>query len=277
MISSSMYVNMITHFGDLIAALKISWMTSASILISGLIEFSVRCVFIIRIWRLSDRNWSITIIPMMLNVAVLVLASFATWKALHTKFYSSLFGHPEWSLAAGFILDSIVDVMITGTIALFLWRKRTGFASTDGVMMTMVKFSINTGLITALISIMVLVTFSATKGSYFFTVFYFSIAPVFFISLLITLNARDSMLKTARGGSDNTSGNGALAIKWPNEAVQGEEFWPGDLDRAASTSVPRTKTATSSIIAITVESTTLKMTDGAPSTPMQKSEKTTIN
>jgi hypothetical protein len=36
---------------------------------------------------------------------------------------------PQWVMYTAFSLDSIIDIAITGAIAVFLWRKRTGFAS----------------------------------------------------------------------------------------------------------------------------------------------------
>jgi hypothetical protein len=69
--------------------------------------------------------------------------------SVHTKTYLDLFDAHEWVMYTAFTLDTVLDVLITGSIALFLWRKRTGFASTDGVMMLMIKFAINTGLLTS--------------------------------------------------------------------------------------------------------------------------------
>lgn len=276
LIASTMYINLVTNFGNIGSSLKVAWMMAAMVIVSALIEFAVRCVFIIRIWKLSDQNRPIVVIAMILNLAVLGVASYFTWKALHTKFYSTLFDAHEWVMYAAFTLDSVVDIAITGSIALFLWRKRTGFASTDGVMMTMIKFAINTGVLTALISVMVLVTFLAIRHSYIFMTFYFLIAPIFHNSLLITLNARELMLETARGEAGKPASNSALA-KLSNGMSQrgggGEEYRLGRLDRSP-TYVSQGKSANGeSFIAVTVERTTYETTDVAAPIAARKSQR----
>jgi hypothetical protein len=117
---------------------------------------------------------------------------------------------------------------------------------------------------------LVLVTYLAcAKGTFIFMAFYFPLAPVFLNSLLITLNAREFMLSTARGEN-----SGPLA-KWsngPSFASPGagggaEEYRLGNLGRAG-TFISQTKSAGGeSFLAVTVERTTYEIVEAPAVSP----------
>ncbi|KAI0323955.1 hypothetical protein GY45DRAFT_1375938 [Cubamyces sp. BRFM 1775] len=103
--------------------------------------------------------------------------------------------HFSWSFYAGFGAEVVADAIITISQCLLLVRMRTGLERTDSIISLMMKYSINTGLLTSICAILVLVTYeSAQPTNFIYFTFYFVYSKLYVNSLLATLNARRSRL-----------------------------------------------------------------------------------
>ncbi|KAN0127833.1 hypothetical protein V8E53_014338 [Lactarius tabidus] len=139
--------------------------------------------------------------------------------------YTSLIGLTCFSLGSGVL----ADILITSSMCWFLYHKKTGFARTDSIIMTLMSYSVNSGLVTCLLTIAVLITFSVDTSSMLWTIFYWPMSKAYANSLLAMLNSRDhireqlssetaanvfglkfglSSLRIAQGGS-STDGSGS--------------------------------------------------------------------
>ncbi|KAI0665752.1 hypothetical protein C8Q78DRAFT_1083608 [Trametes maxima] len=60
---------------------------------------------------------------------------------------------PSWLTSGIFGTAFLVDVLLTGTLVTVLLRSRTGFSGTDALIDTLIIYSMNTGLLTSILSL----------------------------------------------------------------------------------------------------------------------------
>jgi hypothetical protein len=138
-----------------------------------------------------------------LGVNGLVLACLFVARAISLKAwsrYNSLIGLTCLSLGSGVV----ADILIASSMCWFLYHKKTGFARTDSMIMTLMSYCINSGLVTCLLTIGVLITFSVNTSSMLWTIFYWPMSKAYANSLLAMLNSRDHLREQLSGG---TAGN----------------------------------------------------------------------
>jgi hypothetical protein len=85
----------------------------------------------------------------------------------------------------------VADSLIAFSMCWFLYHKRTGFARTDSIIMTLMSYSISSGLVTCLLTTGVLITVSTSLSSMLWAVFYWPMSKAYANSLLAMLNSRD--------------------------------------------------------------------------------------
>ncbi|KAI0820904.1 hypothetical protein BC628DRAFT_1329232 [Trametes gibbosa] len=186
-LTMTLYRDIVVDFGNISAILSPSCAdhTSQTKLVSNLI---VRAIFGMRIWRLSGGHW---FIPVCL-VNVLSLFVLGSIRSLSV---STLLDVREfsWSFYTGFAVEVIADSIITVSQCALLTRMKTGFERTDSLISFMMRYSINTGLLTSICAALVLVTASTgitTPNDFIYQGFYFVYSKLYVNSLLATLNAR---------------------------------------------------------------------------------------
>jgi hypothetical protein len=123
----------------------------------------------------------------------------------------------------------LADMLIASSMCWFLYHKRTGFSRTDSMIMTLMSYSINSGLLTCLLTTGALITFSTKPSSMIWQIFYWPMAKVYANSLLAMLNSRDhvregsttdkaenafrfSSLRFAQGGAADKSSSKPTAV-----------------------------------------------------------------
>ncbi|KAJ3556095.1 hypothetical protein NM688_g2214 [Phlebia brevispora] len=91
-----------------------------------------------------------------------------------------------------------VEVIITTSLCIVLWRLRTGIIRTDGIIRTIAAYSINAGVLTGLCAVMILVTYATMPGNYICIAFYVVVPGSSLNSLLAALNAREGLRNDSR-------------------------------------------------------------------------------
>ncbi|KAJ3556092.1 hypothetical protein NM688_g2216 [Phlebia brevispora] len=109
----------------------------------------------------------------------------------------------SWILYTAFGAGALVDVTIAVSLCSFLWQRRTGFRRTDSLVRVLMMYSINTGALTSICALIVLVAYATMPNNFIFICFYFMLPKLFLNSLLATLNAREKL-------RDNSSGPGGM-------------------------------------------------------------------
>jgi hypothetical protein len=101
--------------------------------------------------------------------------------------YNSLITITCFGLGSGLV----ADILISFSMCWSLYHKRTGFARTDSIIMTLMSYSINSGVLTCLLTIGMLITFSLDSSSMVWQIFFWPMGKIYANSLLAMLNSRD--------------------------------------------------------------------------------------
>ncbi|KAI0660110.1 hypothetical protein C8Q70DRAFT_1053346 [Cubamyces menziesii] len=223
----TMYRYVVTDFGNIPAIVRPTWSLVAMIMVVLISDLIVRAIFGMRILRLSGGRWIIpTCIVIILSVFVLADGTYFAVEGLRVD-NMVLVHHYSWSFYAAFTAEVVADAIVTISQCLLLVRMRTGLERTDSIISLMMKYSINTGLLTSICAILVLVTYSAQPTNFIYFAFYFVYSKLYVNSLLATLNARRSrMMQCALERSQA-----------PASSVMNIEFKPGELVATNQTQV----------------------------------------
>ncbi|KAL0568032.1 hypothetical protein V5O48_013953, partial [Marasmius crinis-equi] len=97
------------------------------------------------------------------------------------------------------------DIYITAVLSVLLYNSKTGFQRSDAMITRLIKFAVNTGLLTTCCAIGSLISICAAPTTFLYIGFFFTIGRLYANSLLCTLNARSYIRST---GEDYNSTDG---------------------------------------------------------------------
>jgi len=102
------------------------------------------------------------------------------------------------------VTSSVIDVIITNAICLQLYRSRTGFSRTSRIIHHLMLYTIATGFIPTIFTVVILITYLALPpGSTTYVAIEMLIAGAYTNTLLVTLNNREFI---GRRAVDTTPG-----------------------------------------------------------------------
>ncbi|KAH9026081.1 hypothetical protein EDB85DRAFT_2149382 [Lactarius pseudohatsudake] len=96
-----------------------------------------------------------------------------------------------WMLYVAFGAVTVGDTCVAMSMCWSLYRRRTGFARTDSIIMTLMAYSINSGLLTGLLNIAMIISVMVSPSSLIWVGFSWATTKCYVNSLLAMLNSRD--------------------------------------------------------------------------------------
>ncbi|KAF7298352.1 MFS domain-containing protein [Mycena kentingensis (nom. inval.)] len=161
-------------------------------------------------WRIRSltKSWWIPAV-----VAALALASAAggIWTSVDIHIFKTFASKPKLHNSAllWFLSACVADVLITASLVFSLSKRKTGFSGTDGVIDKIIRMTIQTGLITAVFSIMEVISFMTLPKMAINFVFDIALTKLYANCLLSTLNARHALNTSSMSGgvSENRRNN----------------------------------------------------------------------
>lgn len=205
LISHTMYFYTVTNFNNPLQMAHVTWSIMAHIAVTGVSDVIVRSIFAYRVWRVSQEKWWLVVAIQVPSLVTFAGSIIFPSKALKIGTYAG-FEEISWDLYMSFGAGVMADLVIAISLCTILFRRRTGIRRTDSMVRAVMVYTINTGALTSLCAIIVLVTYATMPGNFVFICFYFLLPKLFLNSLLATLNARE---KLRRGG---TNSNGLVSI-----------------------------------------------------------------
>ncbi|KAG9082180.1 hypothetical protein FRC06_005186 [Ceratobasidium sp. 370] len=191
-ISHMQYHYVINNYANPTALLYNNWSFNMEVGLTAIITFMVQSFFARRAWFFTKRvgsRFTTTRQTQMMGAIILGfgLGAFAMVWVLgeFSKFikYNWLVGGWLGSAALG-------DVIIVYMLSTALMSQRTGFGRTDALINKLLRYTINTGLLTSLIAITDVVTF-CTMNNLIHLGFNFMLGKLYTNTLLATLNSRE--------------------------------------------------------------------------------------
>lgn len=187
----------------------------------------VKLCFAMRVWRFSDHNIYVTGLIILLTLGQLGLSFLYTVQAFldpklsntqHLKTVGIL------SLSAGVV----TDVITSAALCYFLRRFRTGYNKhSDSVVDTLMRYAVNTGVITSGVSLATLITYELRPTDMRFVAMYFVLSKLYAISFLATLNTRKSIRGrgTDRGNTNTGPTTGGAGGQVNTITAHSETFY----------------------------------------------------
>jgi len=186
---SMMYQPLILEYGQKPVFFPSVFMTEPLCVV--LVSMPIQLFFAWRIHQLTKSIW----IP--IAISVLGIASFAggIWTATLIQIYRLFAKKPLLHNPAllWFLASCVADVLITVSLVITLAKKKTGFAATDSVLERIIRMTIQTGMITALFSILDVICFMLLPHYAVNFVWDLCLSKLYTNCLLSTLNARQKL------------------------------------------------------------------------------------
>ncbi|THH08474.1 hypothetical protein EW145_g2679 [Phellinidium pouzarii] len=182
LITHTCYYYLISNYFDPPKLLDGVWSLRISITLTGFIITIAHVFFSRRIHLFSKSLW-IPIAIMAISTVRLAFA-IATTVVSFDEFTFIKFQGFTWLVCLTLGLDMISDIMITVSLCWFLQRSKTGFEKTDSVIDKLLLYAINTGLLTILFNIAVLICAGIMPDNLIFIGMFFIISKLYTNNLL---------------------------------------------------------------------------------------------
>ncbi|KAI0336997.1 hypothetical protein BDW22DRAFT_1040348 [Trametopsis cervina] len=201
LIAHTLYHYMVTNFSNPLVITTVTWSIMLHVAITGVSDFLIRGIFAYRVYRLSGRNKWLT--SAIIATALLVLGTSITFSVRGWQLgaYAD-FTHISWVLYTAFGAGVVADSTIAIALCIFLARHRTSIKRTNSIVRSLMLYSINTGALTSICALTVLITYSVMPDNFVFIALYFALPKLFLNSLLATLNARQKLRDGGTGSSN---------------------------------------------------------------------------
>jgi hypothetical protein len=197
----SLWSYFIENYGNLPEINMIHWSLALSVLFPAILTFLVHIFFAHRIFMLSKRNYILTVPIVILAVLRLVSASVTTAFMLRLHTFSRFKQDVRFIFTTGLALSTTVDVIITASLFVLLQTSRTGMATLDVIIDTLIRYTFETSSLTCAGTIASMLCWTIIPGNLVFMGLHFVIGKLYANSLLVALNTRETIRRARSQGS----------------------------------------------------------------------------
>ncbi|KAH8989273.1 hypothetical protein EDB92DRAFT_882118 [Lactarius akahatsu] len=201
MCTYAIYWYLILNFGNVESLMDSMWAMNLQVILSVIVGSSVQFYYARRVYILSRS----IILPILIVVVVVVGSGaglYLTARAFALKRFSGV--HTFWPSYITLGAVALADGLVAASMCWSLYRRRTGFAKTDSIILTLMAYSINSGLLTGILGITATICFIILPTNMVWLAFSWAMSKCYVNSLLAMLNSRD-YIRDRRDQSD--SGN----------------------------------------------------------------------
>ncbi|KAF5334865.1 hypothetical protein D9758_014271 [Tetrapyrgos nigripes] len=154
--------------------------------VSSSLDCLLLSFFAHRVWILSKNTYLTMIIVILASIhfglgIVFTVGSFQRTSALQLD-------DLIWVTVAGLGSGAAADLLIAGSLCYYLSKTRTGFRRTDSLISSLILWSITTGLLTSILDLVVIVTFSTLTDTWIWEAIFFVAGKCYVNSLLASLS-----------------------------------------------------------------------------------------
>ncbi|KAH7918843.1 hypothetical protein BV22DRAFT_895355 [Leucogyrophana mollusca] len=200
------YYYLIINYANPLALPVIVWSFQARVIIDTLIVYAIHLLYVQRLWILS-RGRS-RILPSIMTVIMVLSSAIAVtliWAVYQCHVFTDLSGI-QWSVYVTLGAMASMDVLIASSMCYLLSTAHTGFSRTDSFLTKLMTYVLNTGLLTSLCSLTVVITCAVMPGNFVYL-------GVDFVCVKLYVNAYVALLNAPhylQNGS--TPGDGAQNV-----------------------------------------------------------------
>jgi hypothetical protein len=201
---------------------NIHWSLALSVLFPAMLTFLVHIFFANRIFMLSKHNYYLTAPIVVLAILRLTSACVTTSFMLHLHTFQRFKHDVRFIFTTGLALSTTVDVLITASLFFLLQTSRTGGATLDTVIDTLIRYTFETSSLTCAGTIASMLCWLIIPNNLIFFGLHFVIGKLYANSLLVTLNTRETIRRARSHGSGDHGVRLLPDIQRPNKARDSE-------------------------------------------------------
>jgi len=163
-----------------------------------LVSTPIQLFFAWRIKSLTKSYW----VPVIIAVLSLGALTGGVWTAVMIRVVKTFANKPKLHNSAllWFLASCVADILITISLVLSLTRRKTGFSGTDSVIDKIIRMTIQTGMLTAVFSILDVVCFMVLPHAAINFVWDLALSKLYTNCLMSTLNARQTLNNVSASG-----------------------------------------------------------------------------
>ncbi|KAJ3511445.1 hypothetical protein NLJ89_g4092 [Agrocybe chaxingu] len=193
-----LYYYMVSNYLNPLAIFKPVWSVIIHVAATSISNFLIRTMFAHRIFRLSKGNILLTAWVMAISFSDLVVGVTITVKAFGIPSFPDL-DKLSGLMYTTFALGTGSDLSVAVALSWLLYRSQTGFRRTDSLIMMLMMYTVNTGMIVAIDASLGMILYIVMPNNFIFLGFYLLLSKLYLNSYLATLNARE-LLRGERNG-----------------------------------------------------------------------------
>ncbi|KAF5318990.1 hypothetical protein D9611_012690 [Ephemerocybe angulata] len=205
-ITAEAYRGTILFYGNLTGYTWSPFM-GVAILMGGLITMVVQCFFCFRVWRALP--FPVRYVGVLCGIASSLRGVGSVYLGSRVIRARTL---EEYRKANGWLIRGLlgsgaaIDIIIAIVLLYFLWKKRqTSMSTSTRILDYLVAYTIRTGLLTSVTSIIVLATFQSHPETFIWVGAYVVLAKLYTASLFSALNARRHLRDIVTEGTEALS------------------------------------------------------------------------
>ncbi|KAH9896845.1 hypothetical protein C8Q73DRAFT_687432 [Cubamyces lactineus] len=229
LVSHTVYSYTITNFGNVPALLKPTWSVIAQVFVTGVSDGIVRALYCYRIWMFSGRRWLLTTAIVIGTLATCGSSLAYAARGLQQSTFIELEKF-SWLLYFSLSWAFLSDFLIAATMCTLLTKRRNGaLRKVDHAIRVLILYSINTGVLTTLCTLMALIAYAVSPHTFIYIGFYFLLPKLMLNSVLGALNARKTIREQMSGGIvsiplPNITGSTEASTDRMSEGTQNRRF-----------------------------------------------------
>ncbi|KAF7297963.1 hypothetical protein HMN09_01017200 [Mycena chlorophos] len=228
LVGYALYLYTVLDYGDRLHILQSAPPTlNAAFVLTALITTVVQLFFIHRIWLLSKNVYLPGVLVIMSIVYLVGILGFAGVGFKASKL-AELEASMGWDVEADAILSVVLDTAIAvSLVVLLLQSRRQGMASTTNMVDKLIAWSIETGVITSICSVLILAIYETKPASFIWLAVFIVKSRLYSNSLLASLNSRIGLRAQA---SNVTVSTPSLAPRFATMVTQTRTVTVGDVE-----------------------------------------------
>ncbi|PAV15925.1 hypothetical protein PNOK_0878300 [Pyrrhoderma noxium] len=184
------YVYLVTNYNNPNSVYNIALTLKVAIVFNFQVILFVQLYLLYRVWILSKgKLW------LVIGISASILLEFILTTYFHVDDFKSrtfpeLMSSSSWIAKLSLSINTITDILFTVSLIVLLQRSKTGFRGSNGIITKLTVFAINTGLLTSILAIAVIITMQIYPYALIYLALYCCSSKLYTNTLLATLNFR---------------------------------------------------------------------------------------
>ncbi|KAG0698366.1 hypothetical protein DFH29DRAFT_102304 [Suillus ampliporus] len=216
------YYYLVNNYGNISALTEIVWSFKLQIVIDAPIIYGVHLLYVYRIWIVSrGRSRAFPIAASIIVTIASGVAITLVWAIYQCHVFTD-FLNIEWTAYMTLGTITLIDLVIASSLCYLLATSRTGFSSTDSLITKLMSYIINTGCLTSICSMSIMITCAAMPRNFIFLSLEFLVAKLYVNSFVALLNA-SYYLQPNPGTTNSSEFSMRHAVYRPELHVRGSQ------------------------------------------------------